>query len=180
MNLKQKPSLSRKDKVAELIVHHADLFKAIDVENPLYIPKCAYIPHDKDTLHMGFFPNELQKSEDIYTEFVSMSIEPEDPERILYVWKYNPYYEEEYELTTSKSSSYERYLIPVSELIKVEPIKHDTTADSNSDFPDFDNNMMDPDNDEPLARMTIKDLAAILLKKPVSDKKWLNKIIEKQ
>ena len=179
MNLKQKPTMSRKDKVAELIIHHADLFKAIDVENPLYIPKCAYIPHDKDALHMGFFPNELQKGEDIYTEFVSMALEPEDLERTLYVWKFNPYYEEEYELTTSKSSSYERYLIPVSELIKVEIIKNDITDELDSDFPDFDNNMMDPDNDEPLARMTIKDLAAILLKKPVSDKKWLNKIIEK-
>lgn len=180
MNLKQQEvPKSRKEKVSELILHHADLFKANYIDNPLYIPKCAYIPYDKDSLHMGFFPNELQKGEDIYTEFVSMHLEPEDSERTLYKWKYNPYYEDEYELTSSKSSSHERYLIPVSELIKIELPEGQNNTEHESLFPDFNNDMMDPENDEPLSRMTIKDLAAILLKKPVSDKKWLNKIIEK-
>ena len=175
MNLKTGGS-SRKEKTAELMVYHHDLFKASQIEHPLFIPKCAYKPHDKDSLHMGFFPNELQKGQDIYTEFVSMELEPEDPERTLYMWRYNPHFEEEYELAASMSSTYERYLIPVAELIKVEYPKLD--EGTGAGFPDFDNAMMDPENDEPIARMTIKDLAAILLKKPVNDKKWLNKIIE--
>jgi len=174
MNLK-KESTGRKEKTVELIKFHADIFEANHIENPLFIPKCAYKPYDKDSLHMGFFPNELQKGEDIYTEFVSMDLDPEDPERTLYKWRYNPHFEEEYELAASKSSTYERYLIPVSELIKVEFPKR-LPEDDQTSFPNFD--LMDPENDEPIARMTIKDLAAILLKKPVSDKKWLNKIIK--
>lgn len=174
MNLKT-DGMSRREKAVELLKHHEDVLKANDIENPVFIPKCAYKPHDKDFLHIGFFPNELQKGQDIYTEFVSMDLIPEDPERTLYKLIHNPHFEEEYELATSKSSSYERYLIPVSELIKIEFPKI-STEDTQSGFPDFD---MDVEGDEPLARMTIKDLAAILLKKPVSDKKWLNKIIEK-
>ena len=179
MNLKTSEKTggsSRKEKIAELLSYHHDIFKANQIEDALFIPKCAYKPHDKDSLHMGFFPNELQKGQDIYTEFVSMGLEPEDPERTLYKWRFNPHFEEEYELATSMSSTYERYLIPVSELIKIEYPK--VIEDTRTGFPDFDNAMMDPENDEPIARMTIKDLAAILLKKPVSDKKWLNKIIE--
>jgi hypothetical protein len=36
---------------------------------------------------------------------------------------------------------------------------------------------MDPDLDAPLSQITMRDLAAIMLKKPVSNKKWLNDII---
>jgi hypothetical protein len=33
-------------------------------------------------------------------------------------------------------------------------------------------------NDAPISDMTIRDLAAILLKKPVSKKEWLNELIK--
>ena len=42
---------------------------------------------------------------------------------------------------------------------------------------DFDE-LMDPDNDAPLNQITIRDLAAIMLKKPVSQKEWLNNLIK--
>ena len=41
---------------------------------------------------------------------------------------------------------------------------------------DFD--LMDPNTDAPFDQLTIRDLAAILLKKPVSSKDWLNKLIQ--
>jgi hypothetical protein len=37
--------------------------------------------------------------------------------------------------------------------------------------------LIDPDIDAQFEQLTIRDLAAILLKKPVSNKKWLNKLI---
>jgi len=37
---------------------------------------------------------------------------------------------------------------------------------------------MDPDQDCPIDQMNIRDLAAILLKKPVSKKKWLNDLVK--
>ena len=44
-------------------------------------------------------------------------------------------------------------------------------------FPDFDE-IMDPNTDAPLSSLTIRDLAAIMLQKPVSQKKWLNDLIK--
>jgi len=104
----------RKAKVAELFKEHSKYFKDAGID-PLYIPKMAYRPSGKDELHVSFFPSELQKGSDIYTEFVSIEYDSEDPKRTLYLWKHNPHFEEEYELVTSKSG-FERYMIPVAEL----------------------------------------------------------------
>tara|TARA_R100000231_G_scaffold30967_1_gene27243 strand:+ start:1601 stop:2092 length:492 start_codon:yes stop_codon:yes gene_type:complete len=104
----------RKKKVMELFKEHSKYFKDAGID-PLYIPKMAYRPSGKDELHVSFFPSELQKGSDIYTEFVSIDYDSEDPKRTLYLWKHNPHFEEEYELVTSKSG-FERYMIPVSEL----------------------------------------------------------------
>ena len=75
----------------------------------------AYRPTGKDELHISFFPSELQKGKDVYTEFVSIDYESEDPKRTLYLWEYNAHWEEEYELIES-SSGFQRHIIPVAEL----------------------------------------------------------------
>ncbi len=105
----------RKAKVKELREEHEDYFQSAGIINALYIPKMAYRPTGKDDLHVSFFPSELEKGRDIYTEFVSISYESEDPKRTLYLIKHNPHWKEEYELITS-SSGFERHIIPVSEL----------------------------------------------------------------
>jgi|TARA_R110000772_G_scaffold130551_4_gene238818 hypothetical protein len=105
----------RKSKVAKLREEHEDYFQAEWKGNALYIPKMAYRPKGKDELHVSFFPSELEKEENIYTEFVSIDYDSEDPKRTLYLHKYNPHWKSEYELITS-SSGFQRHLIPVSEL----------------------------------------------------------------
>jgi hypothetical protein len=75
----------------------------------------AYRPPSKDEKHVSFFPSELQKGEDIYTEFVSIAYDSEDLKRTLYLLKHNPHWSEEYELVTSKSG-HERHIIPIGEL----------------------------------------------------------------
>ena len=115
---KRKKGLSpeeHKSVVAELRKEHEDYFKSIDSPNALYIPKMAYRPSGKDELHIGFFPSEMNKNADIYTEFVSIDYVSEDPKRTLYLLKFNPHWEEEYELITS-NAGFERHIIPVSEL----------------------------------------------------------------
>ncbi len=111
----------RKKKVSELREEHEDYFQKVGNLNALYIPKMAYRPSGKDDLHVSFFPSELEKGEDIYTEFVSIDYESEDPKRTLYLHKYNAHWKEEYELITS-NSGFERHLIPVSELIVINDI----------------------------------------------------------
>jgi len=105
----------RKAKVLELKKEHEDYFQTIGKINALYIPKMAYRPSGKDELHVSFFPSELQKGKDIFTEFVSIEYDSEDPKRTLYLLKHNAHWEEEYEKVTS-SSGFERHIVPVSEL----------------------------------------------------------------
>jgi hypothetical protein len=105
----------RKAKVLELRKEHQNYFEKSNNTNALYIPKMAYRPSGKDELHVSFFPSELQKSKDIFTEFVSIDYNSEDPKRTLYLLKHNPHWAEEYEIVTS-NSGFERHIVPVSEL----------------------------------------------------------------
>ena len=75
----------RKKKVLELYEEHKPYFEGKKLQHPLYIPKMAYRPPGKDEKHVSFFPSELQKGEDIYTEFVSIAYESEDLKRTLYL-----------------------------------------------------------------------------------------------
>ena len=131
----------RKVKVAKLKEEHEDYFQTEGKINALYIPKMAYRPTGKDDLHVSFFPSELEKNEDIYTEFVSIDYESEDPKRTLYLVKYNPHWKDEYEMITS-SSGFQRHIIPVSEL----KVTNDVTSRSGSQIIDFANpNLPNPD-----------------------------------
>ena len=105
----------RKAKVLKLKEEHEDYFQTMGMINALYIPKMAYRPSGKDELHVSFFPSELQKGRDIYTEFVSIEYDSEDPKRTLYLLKHNAHWAEEYETVTS-SSGFERHIVPVTEL----------------------------------------------------------------
>lgn len=168
-------TVNRQEKTEQLVKHHDWKFKLIQEESPLFIPKCAYIPKGMSETHIGFFASEVKKGRDIYTEFTSIDLEPEDPERNLYKWRFNPHYDEEYERTEPGPNGHFRYLVPVSELIKIEFEQEDNAQQSL--FPDFDE-IMDPDHDAPLSQITIRDLAAIMLQKPVSQKQWLNDLIK--
>ena len=174
----KEPGLNRKEKTEELFREHEHKFKTLDIEDPLFIPKCAYIPRGMSELHIGFFASEVKKGMDIYTEFTSIDLEPEDSERTLYKWRFNPHYDEEYEKTEPAANGHFRYLVPVSELVKIE-IEQQEIGGQAGLFPDFDE-IMDPDTDAPISQMTIRDLAAILMSRPVSNKKWLNDLIDKR
>ena len=105
----------RKAKVKKLLEEHADYFIGNKIEKPAYIPKMAYRPNGKDELHVTFFPSELENNMDIYTEFVSIEYDSEDPKRTLYLLKYNPHWKDEYEMITS-NSGFQRHMVPVGEL----------------------------------------------------------------
>ena len=159
--------VERKEKIAELRVEHQDYFVKNGIEDALYMPKMAFRPNGEDELHVSFFPSDLKKNVDIYTEFVSMNYECEDPKRTLYYIKHNPFWEEEYEIHESRSG-FQTHLIPVSEL---KPVK-DITSKVEKDIIDLDFNIPDPDQKEmtvvaALERLTksIDKIANILEKK---------------
>jgi len=130
----------RKSKVAKLREEHQEYFDNENIKDALYIPKMAYRPSGKDDLHVSFFPSELEKEQDIYTEFVSIDYDSEDPKRTLYLHKHNAHWKDEYEMVTS-NSGFSRHIIPVSEL----KIINDVTSRGKA-IVDFANpNLPDPD-----------------------------------
>ena len=79
MSLSTKTSnVNRQEKTEELKQYHDWKFKLIQEDAPLFIPKCAYIPRGMSELHIGFFASEVKKGMDIYTEFTSIDLEPEE------------------------------------------------------------------------------------------------------
>jgi len=174
---------SRRNKVAELKEKHLKLFELDGVENKAkFIPKMAYIPEPGAERIIAFFPSEIMGGEDIYTEFVSKSNVPEDPERTLWKWPFNPEFDTEYKKSEPHpATGHIRYLIPVDELINVAlqhiPQQAELGAKQTELF------LIDPVaelellEDSPINQMTIRDKAAIDWKLPVSRKEWLNKLI---
>lgn len=161
-------TLDKKAKIEELKSYHKKTFAKMGVSNPFYSPKMSYF--DSGERVVSFFPSEVEKGEDIYTEFVSRNYDSEDPTRTLYKWKYNPHYASEYRTTTPASEMQTiRYIVPVEELI---------VCSFEDEFPADEFDMPDPDQDLPIDQLTIRDLAAILTGKPVSMKKWLNEIVK--
>ena len=133
----------RKAKVAELRQEHQPYFdKTRSGFDQLYIPKMAYRPTGKDELHVSFFPSELEKGQDIYTEFVSIEYDTEDPKRTLYLIKHNPHWKEEYELITS-SSGFERHIIPASELKVINDVTDRKGLPLNSGDPEVEQRAFD-------------------------------------
>lgn len=160
---------ARKVITEQLKEKHLPIFKALNIKNPEFIPKMAHYQKGLTGLQMGFFESELAKGVDIYTEKVDKVLESEDPNRILYKWRYNPHYKEEYAFVENETTGIKRYFIPVDEL---EEIYLNTERIEETKEEQF------LDSEIILAKdMTIKDYAAIHLKIPVSDKEWLNNII---
>jgi len=129
----------RKAKVNKLMEEHKEFFNQFP-KRALYIPKMAYRPPGKDDLYVSFFPSEMKKGQGtiIYTEFVSIDYDAEDPKRTLYAFKVPKNWVDKYELVTS-NSGFERHLIPVSELTAVSDVtsKIKNLEDKIKDVPDY-------------------------------------------
>ncbi len=162
---------SPKEIKEELRAYHEATFEFIGVKDAVFVPKMAYRPTGKQELHISFFPSELKKGDDLYIEFTSRDFEPEDIERKLYKWKFNPHYDAEYEKVQNKDNIDFRYLVPVEELIVIPHKKEKEMIIEEFALPDAE-------HDLPLDQLTIRDLAAIMLKKPVSRKEWLNDLLK--
>jgi len=173
----------KREKLKKLREFHQATFIEAGVPDATFIPKMAYRPYGKTELHIGFFLSEISKGDDIYIEFTSKELVPEDPDRKLYRWRFNPHFEEEYQHTETTSPGKHRYLIPIDELVLIEKAIQNVIQEEEEEKEeerDIEFPMADPDKDLPIGQLTIRDFAAIMLKKPVSDKPWLNKIITKK
>jgi hypothetical protein len=165
----------RKERLRKLREYHQVTLDYHGVPDGIFVPKMAYRPIGKTDLHIAFFASEISKGDDVYVEFTSKELIPEDTERRLYRWRFNPHFHEEYDATEPHpQTGHVRYLVPVDELELLPRPKATETVVEESPFAD----LPDPNQDLPVNQMTIRDLAAIMLNKPVSKKEWLNDIIK--
>lgn len=155
----------RKLKTKELRLKHQPVFNALGIPDAIFVPKMAYNdPIVAGQLVMGFFESELAECTDIYTEMVSFNMDPEDVSRTLYKYRANPHFRGEYH-NKPTGSGYDRYLVPVSELIPIEG----STINLNQE-PVLSDDM-------PIGELTAKDLAALITGKPISKKSWINELV---
>ena len=207
----------RKEKEREFYMQHMDAFKAIGLADPFFTIKTAFFKKGKFGKQCQFFEWELKKGEDIYIEFYenvydgsgkNTDIVPGIEDRQLFKLKFNPFYNEEYDVTETVDAEGKvdrKYLVSLSEMVAVLPSGQEISYSlyekrkeeaklevpqlqkSLSIFPDFEQEFapkveMEISNEEiadaPLSEITIRDLAAIMLLKPVSARPWLNDLIK--
>ena len=177
------PSEDKKENMKKLREFHRKTINDLGVSNFYLLGKMCY-PH-KGKMIVSFFHSEISKGQDIFLECTNRVAVPEDPDRTLYRLRFNPHFDEEYERTDDTDPAKVRYLVPIDELKVVK--RYTPEAIINSPEPrlvskpietDFEFSLPDPEKDPLISELTIRDLAAILLQKPVSNKEWLNNIIK--
>lgn len=159
---KKLTSDERRSLVTSLRTHHEQVFETLCPNGAYFYPKVVFTRSGVKIV--TFFPSELSKETDIFTEFVDFEYNPTDPSRTLYRWRYNPYFAQE--LQREGHGDQLKYVVPVEELQKVTITKKHVAELSLSDL-----------KDEGIDRLTIRDLYAIIQNRPVSKKGWLNETI---
>ena len=191
---------TKRAKVIALQNHHADIFAKERKTNPKFLPRLCYMYNGK--LVFGLYPREILGGVDIYIEFCNRDYVPKDKARTLWKWIYNPKYATDYPKGEPHVVTKDcMYLIPVEELYnmtrffnpsapqadpliydlditppKEEPIKTETV-----DHIDKTEIVISDDDiagsDLPFEAATIRDFAAIVWRKPISHKKFVNQLI---
>lgn len=173
---------------------HQPTFDSLGIPKANFMSKMVFVPskiglRDK---HIGIFPSEIKNKEDVYIEFGDINCVPENidgyPIGGLVKWRFNPNYHEEYPLAEPETGTRSRFFIPIAELILVTKpdkpklrtatpeVKKDVERESTSN----ELASVPPDEIDPLTKeMTMRDYAAIHMRKPCSKKKWLNELITK-
>ena len=192
--------MTRKEKTEELFKKHTPTFRIKKVDDPFFTLKSAYFISGKKGKFIQLFESELGRDKDIYMEFVKKDLSPDLADRPLFKLVYNPFYKEEYEMEnkiTDEGKEYSVYIVSVAELkvvltngkeVSYTDYENGVTTDRNQTlFPDFEEEYstkagVELSNEEiadtPLSEITIRDLAAIMLMKPVSARPWLNELVK--
>jgi len=121
----------RKEKEKDFYILHMDTFKKLGLQDPYFMIKAAFFQKGKYGRQIQFFESELRKGEDIYMEFYDnvkdgngkdIDVVPMFSDRQLFKYRYNPYFEEEYEQKegiSGKGDPYMTFTVPVTELLAV-------------------------------------------------------------
>jgi hypothetical protein len=170
-------SEDKKENLRKLREFHKNTIAEIGIDSYFLVGKMCYLSPRGEKV-ISFFHSEINKGNDIFLEFTDRFNNSEDPDRTLYQWKFNPHFEEEYDKADADDPTKVRYLVPVDELKVIKKYSQTANIKAEKETKSQDFGMPDPSTDPPINEMTIRDLAAIMLNKPVSNKQWLNDIIK--
>jgi hypothetical protein len=151
------------------------VFEKLKVPETSFYPKILF-PRNKQ-ICLSLYKSELEKPEGFYTLIVNSAFENVDGEYKLYHYKHNPKYASEYSTLQIET---EKWAVPFdhfnevdTQLLLLNSMNNQPPAKIKSIIP-YD----DPtDIDSPLKDMTVRDYAAITWRIPVSNKSWLNELI---
>lgn len=216
--------MTKKEKYDEIKKFHEPTIKRYCEENNVFkhslLTRFSYAY--KGEKIVAIFRDDLKLETDVFVEFTDNQNEPEDSNRTLYYWPFNPFYKDDYDLVnTNPKNPY--YVIPFSEfnvvpktnIIKAQPesgglkiTSLDTddvkftkpkaqeidrsdpeayrktlmassakakTVNVEKEKEQHQNKMLE---DAPFKDLTVRDLAAMITRKPVSNKDWLNDILK--
>jgi hypothetical protein len=165
--------------------HHKELFVKEGINYPKFIPKTSFFEKALDERVIGFSPKEIYGGKNIYLELTGTNLEVEDKNRTLYMWLYTSEYDTEYKKSEPRGLSNEKqYMIPIDELVNVSEV-HAVKEEEVKNIEKVEQAVLDfkdtptGDEDAPFTDMTIKDFASIMLRKPLSQRLWLNDLINK-
>lgn len=178
-----KTKLERASALTALKQRNEQNFKSLGLLSPRFTIKFAYTPKHREDLVVSMFPSEMEFKEDVYLELTDGENYPIHEEPVLYKMRHNPHYKQEYEVIPAdpaRNKISETYLIPVAELeivagsktndlkIVEKPVISTASIEKTTSV---------EKEDAHYSEITIRDIAAIFLKVPVSNKKWLNNLI---
>jgi len=124
---------------------------------------------------LGLFEDEGNRQPNgTYCELSDTTHELTEPGKIYWI-RPNPHFRTELE----KSDSGKAYFLPVDELIVAYDPEKDKAIEKEIEELTKKHKVIEEGQDEHFNKMTIRDLAALLLRKPVSNKSWLNDVIKK-
>lgn len=161
------------------------LFDKMGLVNPYFTSKFCYKPQNEIYYVIRLFKSELSKGDDIYVELQDADGNFfEDDYRILYKLKY----ESDWETKYTKVNGRDSYIIKKTQLELI------NKSHKSSLFPVLNTENLDPLEidelkskylkevleEEPIEKITIRDLYCIIQNKPNSNKEWLNKLIKNE
>lgn len=158
----------------ELLEKHAPYLDANGIKANQFVLKPEYPSKALGgTRCVSMFASELNKKTDLYICLTNFDFEALDDG--LYLYKHNLHWKEEY--TTNqfieKIQDY-TYNVPTELMQRVET----TVKASTQQKLELDVQFIDTDQDAMMESLTIRDLAAIMMKAPLSKKTWLNTMID--
>jgi hypothetical protein len=188
-----RPKIERGVMLTALRQRNEQNFKNLGLMSPYFTIKFAYVPKHREDLVVSMFPSEMEAQDDVYLELTDGNHSPIFEQPVLYKMRRNPFYKQgEYEIIpadASRNKNSETYLVPVSELEIVAgtptpgvlPLsvvkKPQVSIGQLLNTAGIDTSSVKEKEDAHYSEMTIRDVAAIMLKSPVSNKKWLNDLI---